>query len=114
MDTVEHSKAAEAASRIGAPPRPLRTGTPASLSAAGRASEAKIDFCCCERTLTAKVDAFANTGLLREDAAKHHSTRGGVSETDVKELISKPVATPSADRLATNATPVGNWPRAMR
>jgi len=44
--------------------------------------------------------------------ARLHSTSGGRSDTDVKELIVNPAVRPSAQRAVTTATPVGKAPSA--
>src|SRR5689334_12235261 len=43
-----------------------------------------------------------------------HSTSGGSSETELKELAVKPRKLPSARRVVMTVTPVANWDRAWR
>jgi hypothetical protein len=45
---------------------------------------------------------------------KLQSTRGGVSETELKELAVSPKGVPSAARVVTMVTPVANRPKAER
>ena len=45
---------------------------------------------------------------------KLHSTKGGVSDTELNELAVSPTKLPSAARAVTMVTPVANMPRAER
>jgi hypothetical protein len=45
---------------------------------------------------------------------KLHSTKGGVSETELKELAVNPTNCPDAVRAVTMVTPVANMPKAAR
>jgi hypothetical protein len=48
------------------------------------------------------------------DLAKLHSTSGGVSETELKELAVSPTSCPDAVRAVTMVTPVANMLSAAR
>jgi hypothetical protein len=59
------------------------------------------------------VPTVRSVGHVRDARAMHTETRGGVSDTDVKEFAVIPIGTPSATP-ATAATPVGNLAYASR
>ena len=42
-----------------------------------------------------------------------HNTSGGDSDTELKELAVKPIASPALVRVVTMVTPVANWPSAF-
>ena len=46
--------------------------------------------------------------------ARLHSTRGGCSDTELKELAVSPTSSPVAVRAVTMVTPVANMPSASR
>jgi hypothetical protein len=46
--------------------------------------------------------------------AKLHSTKGGSSDTELKELTVNPTGVPSAAVVVTMVTPVANIPKALR
>src|SRR6218665_1637328 len=46
--------------------------------------------------------------------ARLHSTSGGFSETELKELAVRPTSSPSARRAVTMVTPVANIDRLLR
>src|SRR3990167_720746 len=48
------------------------------------------------------------------ERARLHSTRGGVSDTELKELAVRPTNLPWASRAVTTVTPVANMPSASR
>ena len=48
------------------------------------------------------------------ERAKLHSTSGGASETELKELAVRPMKLPCASRAVTMVTPVANMPSASR
>jgi hypothetical protein len=62
----------------------------------------------------AKWLAASKMVRLGARVARPHSTSGGRSDTDVKELIVNPAVRPSAQREVTTATPVGKAPSAQR
>jgi hypothetical protein len=57
---------------------------------------------------------LSNTARDGEDRPRLHSTSGGSSDTEAKELMVTPTGTPSALRAVTTATPVANSPSASR
>src|SRR5690606_4772074 len=65
------------------------------------------------KTLMAKPSARSKTSREFKDFAAQKSTRGGLSETEVNELIVMPARRSSYDAVAI-ATPVANWPNAFR
>ena len=53
-------------------------------------------------------------GMLLAPAARLHSTSGGSSETELKELAVRPRKLPSASRVVMTVTPVANCDSAWR
>ncbi len=51
---------------------------------------------------------------LRDVLARQTSSRGGLSETEVKEFAVKPIGFPSPSQAVTTVTPVGKAPNASR
>jgi len=82
------------------------------LSAAGAQKRSAVGRWSSVRTWTAKWLAASKTARLCARVARLHSTSGGRSDTDVKELIVNPAVRPSAQRAVTTATPVGKAPSA--
>jgi hypothetical protein len=62
----------------------------------------------------AKCRALVKSEYSVEAFPKLHSTRGGLSETDANEFTVSPMHRPRLVRPVTIATPVANWPRALR
>src|SRR5215468_7413118 len=71
---------------------------------------------CCETssTFTVKWLAFWKIGNPCENMPRLHSTSGGFSDTEAKELQVTPYGLPSADIAVTIVTPVPNVPSAVR
>src|SRR5712691_12498574 len=65
-------------------------------------------------TLTAKYSASRNTGALDAARDRLHSTMGGSSDTEVKELTVMPAGRPPLPKVVTRHTPVGKRPSALR
>ena len=61
----------------------------------------------------AKVSAAAKTGQRSERSSRHHSTRRGVRDTEVKELMVIPSG-PAGLSAVTMQTPVAKAPSARR
>ena len=66
------------------------------------------------RMLREKAGASVKTLNAALELARHHSTIGGWSDTEVSELMIIPWALPASSRAATSATPVPKPPRALR
>src|SRR3954462_6076527 len=52
--------------------------------------------------------------MLEAPCARLHSTSGGSSDTELKELAVSPKKRPSSSRVVMTVTPVANWARASR
>src|SRR4029078_4393063 len=88
--------------------------TPANLSPEDLAN---CDASACweaPRTLTVKWRAFWKIVRPCENMPRLHSTSGGLSDTDAKELQVTPYGFPSAAIAVTMVTPVANVPSALR
>src|SRR5580704_12076157 len=85
-----------------------------NLSAVRRAKCTAISRCSWDSTCTAK-DApgpNATAPLLLFD--RHHSSSGGSSDTELKELAVMPTGSPSGRTAVMTVTPVANSPNASR
>ena len=60
------------------------------------------------RMLIAYTSAFSKIGTLGRWPDRLHTTRGGVSDTELKELTVRPMGSPLGARAVITVTPVGN------
>src|SRR5215469_7578532 len=63
---------------------------------------------------TAKDAPCMKAGAALLPAARHHSSSGGSSDTEVKEFAVTPTGSPSGRTAVTTVTPVANSPNASR
>ena len=105
---VGATRVASAPSMAATPSGVSRTVTSANLSGtAGSAKRRANASCPLARMLIAKCALSRNTARLGERFTRLHSTSGGSSDSEAKELMVSPTLRPSAARVVTMATPVG-------
>ena len=102
------TRVASAPSMAATPSGVSRTVTSANLSGtAGSAKRRANASCPLARMLIAKCALSRNTARLGERFTRLHSTSGGSSDSEAKELMVSPTLRPSVARVVTMATPVG-------
>jgi hypothetical protein len=101
-----HSIQAITSLMTGAPVRPGRQPMEANLSPPLPAKTRQMSSWSSPRMLTQKVPAASISGQLDELLPGKKATRGGSSDTDVKEPMARPAGRPSL-MAVTTTTPVG-------
>src|SRR5690348_567504 len=93
---------------------PVRQGSSATDRSPLR--DSRCERCCAapSSTFTQKWSAAMNTGKRSDALSRLHSTIGGSSETEAKELTVTPTFSPSEPCAVTTHTPVAKWPKALR
>src|SRR6218665_45855 len=111
---LKHSNVAAAPASSGAPLMPGRCSRPAQRSMPRVAKRWARAFWSAASTWMAECEPLAKTGMVLAPCARLHSTSGGSSDTELKELAVSPTNLPAELRAVTMVTPVANMPRASR
>src|SRR3954454_8408278 len=109
-----HSNTPSESFRIGAPASPQAQGVVPNRSSSRVAKRIEAGCCPVWRTLTANWVASISAAALAAGLARHTSSSGGSSDTEVKLLTVKPAGDPSGVRQVTTVTPVAKQPSAAR
>src|SRR3546814_3511671 len=96
------SQAATLPSMIGAPVTQAVCAMPVQ-SSNRRAKRTECSCWSAARTLTAKKPVAWNAGSVRARRSRQNSTRGGSSDTEVKELMVRPIGSPDGDRVVARS-----------
>src|SRR3989344_2367574 len=111
---LKHSNVAAAPASSGAPLMPGRCSRPAQRSMPRVAKRSASAFWSAASTWMAQCEPSAKVGKVLAPCDRLHSTSGGASDTELKELAVSPTRSPAAVRAVTMVTPVANMPSASR
>ena len=113
-DTVSHSNTAAQPASTGAPCSPSAQAPSAKRSSAADAKRRDRSTCASASTLTAKRGAVRKASRLGLGSRSDHSTSGGSSESELKELAVRPTKAPASSTQLMMVTPVVKRPSALR
>src|SRR3990170_4976115 len=98
----------------GAPPMPGFSSRPVNLRVALDENKREISTCSSARMLTAKCLACSKAASDRDAEVSDHSTSGGSSDSELKELTVRPTYSPFGATAVTTVTPVGKHASVLR